>query len=271
MKATVNRQPPQPGAHPVEWLCEYAGTALLMCGGLSAICLDFGSGSRVAAALPSVSARLLLTGALFAATGSLIALAPLGRRSGAHLNPAVTLAFRITGHVHPHDLAGYVIAQCAGAITGTLLMRLAWGGIAQSVHDGVTALGPGVGGVAGTGIEALMTGVLILTVLGCVASKRLARWTPLAVWGVVTVLVWQGAPWTGTSLNPARSLGPALLDGAWSGYPIDVAGPLLGAVAAATLVRALPFWRPLTAKLFHDSRYPSSLGSALPVRSSVAA
>ena len=66
--------------HLSEWGAELAGTAILMIGGLSAVALDFGRGSPVAAAIPAVSPRLLLTGALFAATGSLLALSPLGGR-----------------------------------------------------------------------------------------------------------------------------------------------------------------------------------------------
>ena len=89
-----------------EWLAELAGTAILVLVGVSAICLNFGPSSPVARAIPSSSARLLLTGLIFAGTGSLVAISPLGRRSGAHLNPAVTLAFWIRGHVHPHDLIG---------------------------------------------------------------------------------------------------------------------------------------------------------------------
>ena len=72
--------------HLSEWGAELAGTAILMLGGLTAVALDFGRGSPVAAAIPSVSARLLLTGALFAATGSLVAISPLGRLSGAHVH-----------------------------------------------------------------------------------------------------------------------------------------------------------------------------------------
>jgi len=86
----VTERPPLRGVHPVEWLCELAGTALLL-GGLSAVCLDFGPHTPLAA-LPG-SPRLLITGLLFAGTGSLLAISPLGRRSGAHLNPVVTLAF----------------------------------------------------------------------------------------------------------------------------------------------------------------------------------
>ena len=118
---------PVGGWHWAEWACELVGTALLLVGGLSAICLDFAPGSPVAAWVPGHSARLAVTGLLFAGTGSLVAVTPLGRRSGAHLNPVVTVVFWLRGHVHPHDLAGYVIAQVAGTLVGTTLVRWWWG------------------------------------------------------------------------------------------------------------------------------------------------
>ncbi len=95
------------GRHGAEWAAEAAGTAILVFGGLSAATLDFGRASPVASAIPSHSLRLLLTGVLFASTGALVTISPLGRRSGAHLNPAVTFGFWLGGHVHRHDLAGY--------------------------------------------------------------------------------------------------------------------------------------------------------------------
>jgi len=93
----------QGGWHWVEWICEFAGTALLLLGGLSAICLDFAPGSPVVSVVPDHSARLLITGLLFAGVGSLVAVSPLGRRCGAHLNPSVTVAFWRRGHMHPHE------------------------------------------------------------------------------------------------------------------------------------------------------------------------
>lgn len=258
-------RPADRGLHLIEWACEMAGTAILLLGGLSAVALNFGRGSTVAAYVPSISLRLLITGMMFAATGSLIAVSPLGRRSGAHLNPAVTFAFWASGLVHPLDLAGYVVAQCLGAIGGTALLRLAWGQTAVSIRDGMTLPGHQVGPAATIGIEALMTGALVLTILLFVSSARTARWTPLAVWAVISILVWRGATHTGTSLNPARSLGPAVIACNFHEYGLYVAGPLAGALAAVLLLRVAPLeLEPLTAKLFHHPADPSIFKSALP-------
>ncbi len=268
--STVTATSPHPihpargGLHPVEWACEAIGTALLLFGGLSAVCLDFGPHSPFRHA--GTSPRLLLTGLLFAGTGSLIALTPPGRRSGAHLNPVVTLAFWAQRKVHPHDLAGYLGAQVIGAVAGTSLVGLLWGGEARAVHFGATLPGKGVGNLAAVWVEAGMTAVLVLVILLMTSGPRSARWTPLVLWPVIAGLVWQGAPYTGTSLNPARSFGPALCAGLLThGYWVYVAGPALGAAAAVGVFALLRGRQVLTAKIFHDPTYPRTLGSALPL------
>ncbi|MHB8611974.1 MAG: MIP/aquaporin family protein [Candidatus Dormibacteraceae bacterium] len=239
-----------------EWLAELAGTAMLMVGGLGAVTLDFGSHSPVAPLLPSHSARLLLTGALFAGTGSLIAISPLGRLSGAHLNPAVSLAFWLSQKMHHHDIAAYVLAQCVGASLGVMVLGLAWPDFA-SVGYGVTRPGLSIAPVEALVIEAGMASLLVLTILLFVSSMRTAHWTPLAVWLVVTLLVWQGAPLTGTSLNPARSLGPALAARDFRDLWIYIVGPTVGSILATVIVVGGAHLRPATAKLFHDPKYRS--------------
>jgi aquaporin Z len=263
-RANQRQQVPNSGWHLAEWTCELAGTMYLVFVGLSAVVFDFGTGSSIASTIPSHSVRLLITGLIFAGSGSLVALSPIGRRSGAHLNPSITFAFWCERHLSLGDLAGYVTAQCFGAIAATELLRLAWGRRAASVHFGLTTPGRSLGSWQAVGVEALMTATLVFTIFAFVSSPRTTHWTPLAVWIVVAVLVWQGAPYTGTSLNPARSLGPALVAGRWSDYWIYVVGPLGGALSAVALWVLVPRTT-LTAKLFHDPRYPSVLGSALPV------
>lgn len=267
--ATADRNPTsaQGGWHWGPWLCEFAGTALLVSGGLSAVFLDFGRSSPVAAHLPSTSARLLLTGLLFAGTGSLVALSPLGRRSGAHLNPAVTLAFWTQRKVHPHDLAGYTVAQLAGAVAAVGCLRVAWGRTARELQMGATQPGRGFTALDAAGLEMLMTASLILMIFFFTSHAPTARWTPLGNWVLVATLVWQGAPYTGTSLNPARSLAPALVAPDLANIWVYIVGPCAGALLAAALFAAFRDTHTLTAKLFHDPRYPSTLGSDLPTRS----
>lgn len=263
-RAGVHPTPPQGGWHWQEWLCEFGGTAFVLLWGLSAVCLDFGSGSPMVRAVPNHSLRLLITGLLFAGGGSLVAITPWGRRSGAHLNPVVTVSFWLRRHVHPHDLGGYVAAQVLGAFAGASLVRLVWGHIAVSVQLGVTQPGRGLGPIGAAAVEALMTGLLVAAIFFMVAHPRRARWTPLVVWLLIALLVWQGAPYTGTSLNPARSLAPAAIISLWHDLGVYLTGPFLGGLVAVGLFTALPGVETLTAKLYHDPRYRSTLGTVLP-------
>jgi len=259
--------PPQRGWHGKEWSAEFLGTFVLVLGGLSAVCLDFGQGSPVPHLIPSPSLRLLLTGLLFAGTGSLVAISPPGRLSGAHINPCVTIAFWAGGHVSRDDLFGYLGCQFAGAVAGDLAVHWLWGPIGLSVKDGLTVPQSGVTPLQAIGIEALMTGILVLAIFSCISFTRTAHLTPLVLWVVIALLVWKGAPYTDCSLNPARSLGPAVVTGDYHLLWIYFVGPPAGALLAAWLYLALARGhRPLTAKLYHDARFRSVLGSRLPSR-----
>jgi aquaporin Z len=133
-----HEHPAQSGRHFVDWGCEFLGTMVLVLGGISAVALDFGTRSPVASRVPSHSLRLLLTGLVFAGCGSLVAISPIGRRSGAHLNPSITIAFFCQRHLRVGDAVGYITAQCLGAIAGAGAVRLLWGARAGSVRDGRT-------------------------------------------------------------------------------------------------------------------------------------
>jgi aquaporin Z len=260
-------QPAQRGFHLTVWLAEFTGTLAVLAVGVSAVCFDFGSASPFR--LDAMSPRLLLTGLIFAATGSVFSVTPLGRLSGAHLNPVVTLAFWAQGKAHWHDVVGYLSAQFLGAICGTALVRLVWGAQAISVHDGATQPGAGTDALTAVALEAAMTAAVILTILLMTSSPATARFTPVVLWLMIATLVWQVAPYTGTSLNPARSLGPALLAPLLGPYWIYVAGPLLGGAAAVGVFALIPAATVLTTKLFHDPAYPSTMASTLRVAPSV--
>ena len=264
-EATDGFRPPQPGWHWAIWSAELAGTALLVVGALSAVAWVLGDGSPFDSW--STGARLLVTGVLVGACVALIAWSPLGRLSGAHINPAVTLAFFVTRHVCRHDLVGYVTAQFLGAFAGGVLFQWLWGDTALSVGGGVTHPTVPVG--EAVLLEAGMTAILVIVLLGFLSSRRLMRWTPLALGVVIAVLVWKVAPSTGTSLNPARSEGPAIAFGDLDDLWLYFAAPIVGAVVVAAIWRsgAVPA-HPITAKLFHDERYPCTLATGAPARDS---
>ena len=103
------------------YIAEMIGTGALLIGGLSVVIFMFGKGSPMAALFPDEGARRAITGFLFGSTGALIALSPIGKVSGAHINPAVTLAFWLMGKLHSKVAIGYVLAQLVGACVGVSL------------------------------------------------------------------------------------------------------------------------------------------------------
>ena len=158
------------------FVSELVGTALLVLVGLSLVILMFGEGSPIAAVLPSEGWRRLITGFLFGTTGALIALSPVGQRSGAHINPIVTLAFRLMGKIDLRTSVGYVVAQLAGAVLGSLPL-LAWGGMGRSVAFGATLPGAGYGtGVVLIGeVITTFTMVTLLCVFLVPSRRRCSR------------------------------------------------------------------------------------------------
>ena len=231
------------------FVSELVGTALLVLVGLSLVILMFGEGSPVKGVLPSEGWRRLITGFLFGTTGALIALSPVGARSGAHINPVVTLAFRVMGKLDLRTTLGYVIAQLAGAILGALPL-LAWGSMGRSVAFGATLPG------AGYAIETVLLGEVITTfamVAGlcvCLGFRRMRPFTPAMFPFLYAVMVYAESPISGTSTNPARSLGPAIVSGQWQGWWIYWVGPLIGSIAAC-LVCSFLAKRITVAKLYH--------------------
>jgi aquaporin Z len=205
--------------------------------------------------------QLALVALVVGAIIAVLAASPIGRRSGAHLNPAVTLAFRLTGHVHPHDLGGYWLSQLAGGILGAGLARLVLGAEAGSIDYGVLA--PVVSPLAAVALEALMTAVLVLTLFAFLSSAVLARWTPLAAGAGVALLLVLFARATGVGINPARSFGPNVVAGDYHYWWLYVFAPVAGTLLAVIVWKLIPRVV-LTAKLYHDPRYPSVLRTHLP-------
>lgn len=219
-------------------LAEFVGTALLVAVGLSFVILNFGTGSPVAGVLPSAAARRALTGGLFGATGMAIALSRVGRVSGAHINPVVSLAFWAEGALPARTLIGFVLSQSAGAVAGAVPLLL-WGARGKSISYGATAPGPH-GVLAAFGGELGTTFAMVLIVLAMVARPRLRAFTPFVFPPLYCLLVWAEAPLSGTSTNPARSLGPAVLAMAAHSYWLYVCAPAAGALLAVVARRTLP-------------------------------
>lgn len=258
-----SRRSPHRGFHWLIWGAEAGGTGLLVLGALSAGAVNLAPGSPIAKLLPPTSLRLLTTGLIVGVIVTGIAVSPLGKLSGAHINPAVTAAFAVSGQISVHDVIGYLVAQVTGALTGALAFRALWGETAYAVGGGVTH--PSISTSLAFGLEAGMTALLVAVIFFFLSRERLARLTPVAICPVLALIIWKVAPYTGASLNPARSAGPAVIFGDYTDLWLYCVAPVAGALAVALLWRGcLPSAPPMTAKLFHDPRYPCSLASELP-------
>lgn len=254
---TLVVHPPENEWHWPEYFAEAAGTAWNLAVGLCAIFFDFSDG-WMSHHVPSVSLRLLITGLIYSGSGSLFAVSPLGKLSGAHINPSVTLAFWLRKKMSGHDAIGYILFQYLGAIVAAAIVIPLWGARATAVNDGMTFPGNNYNVPIAFAAEVFMTGLLVLTIFVFVSDKRTMRWTPIAVWLLVAAEVWQGAPISGTSLNPARSFGPALIAWRWRSQWIYLLSPLCGSVAAVLVFRfAAANRRLLSGKMFHSSLYRS--------------
>jgi aquaporin Z len=219
-----------------EYVAEFVGTALLLLVGLSAVCADFSTRSPVVSAIPDSNLRRLITGIIFAGTGTAIVYSRLGKRSGGHINPAVTLAFLRLGKISPRSAAIYIAVQTAGALTGAALVLAIWGSWAMSVNIGATV--PKDGGVAAAvAAEVGVTFLLVSLILNFVDRPRLMPFTAAGAGALVAFFVFVEAPVSGTSLNPARTLGPAVVGGTFTDVWIYLVAPPLGALAAALLYR----------------------------------
>ena len=253
-----------PGWHPLDWSCEFVGTAFQLFIGFGAVAAFESDRSPLRSALPG-GVRLVIIGTCFGLLAAAVATSPVGRRSGAHLNPAVTLGFFLRGHTSLRDSLGFAVAQTAGAVVAAAGFAAAWGGWATTVNTARTEPTADLSGWAAAGIEAALTCGLLLTVFTMVSSARTARWTPAAVTGVLAGLIWAGAPYTGASMNPSRTVGPDVVTAHFPSLWSYLAGPPAGAVAAAGIFAVVARERrTLTAKLFHDARYPSVHASDLP-------
>jgi aquaporin Z len=231
------------------FVAELMGTALLVLVGLSLVILMFGEGSPIPGLLPSEGGRRLITGFLFGTTGASIALSAVGKRSGAHINPIVTLAFRLMGKLDLRTTLGYVVAQLSGAMLGALPL-LAWGAMGRSVAFGATLPG------AGYAIETVLLGEVIttfamVTLLAVfLGFRRIRPFTPALFPPLYALMVYVESPISGTSTNPARSLGPAVVSGAWEGWWVYWVGPLVGSIAAC-LACSMLAKRITVAKLYY--------------------
>ena len=153
----------------------------------------------------------------------------MGTISGAHLNPAVTLAFAVRGNFPWRRVPGYIVAEVLGAVLASLFLQAMYGGIL----NGATEPAPQVIGTVAVLTEAVLTLGLVSVILGTASGARNVGINGAIAVGayIGLVSVW-GAPVTGASMNPARSLAPMLVGGDLTNYWIYLVGPIIGAMLA---------------------------------------
>ena len=154
----------------------------------------------------------------------------MGAISGAHLNPAVTLAFSARGAFPWRRVPGYIIVQLAGA---TLACLFLWAVLGKIGGLGATEPGPGISDLNAMWFELVLTVGLVSTILGTASSaQNVGALSAIAVGGYIILAGLWSSPVSGASMNPARSFGPDLANGDFSNYWVYVVGPIAGALIA---------------------------------------
>ena len=158
----------------------------------------------------------------------------VGHISGAHFNPAVTAAFAITRKFPLKDIPGYIFAQCLGAIAASSLHIWFWG--AEHNDLGMTYFHVDL--VTAIGLEILLSFLLMFVITSVATDTRaVGELAGLAIGSTVAIAAWVGGPMTGASMNPARSLGPALLAGDFEHLFVYLTAPFVGATLGALAYR----------------------------------
>jgi MIP family channel proteins len=209
------------------YIAEGIGTFGLVFAGCGAIMINGLSGGQVSHLGVGLVFGLIVTVMIYA----------FGHISGAHFNPAVTLAFVLARHFPIRQLLSYWFAQFAGAALAALCLRLLLGNVSSL---GAT-LPVGSGGAwQSFGLEAILTFFLMIVIMAMATDTRaVGQAAALAIGATVALEAIFAGPICGASMNPARSLGPALISWTWTAQWVYIAGPFLGAGIGAYIYRWL--------------------------------
>lgn len=242
--------------HWTEYLIEAAGLGLFMVSACIFGALLEYPGSPVRQAINEPFARRVLMGLAMGTTAAAIIYSPWGKRSGAHINPAVTLTFFRLGKIARRDALCYVSFQFIGAVAGTALAALLLGGALRHPAVNYVATMPGA---AGAGVafvaEVVITFILMTVILHGSNALSVARYTGLLAAALVAIYISFEAPFSGMSMNPARTFGSAFVAQAWHALWIYFTAPPLGMLLAAEVYLRLKGARGVRcAKLHHDNQ-----------------
>jgi aquaporin Z len=239
-----------------EYLMEAAELATLMLCICGAGTLFYGRNSPLANVGLSWTTRSTLMGVAVASATFVIIRSPFGRRSGAHFNPALTVAYFWLRRVHRWDALSYLVAQFTGGIVGVFVAHQLFGTNLSDFPVVYVVTIPGRNGILIAFVAELLTSfVLMEVVLVATNHPRLAKFSPLFVASVTVFYYVFSTSISGYSVNPARSFSSALFAHIWHGIWIYFVAPGLGMLAAAALYkRVAGSDRIYCAKVFHDLR-----------------
>jgi aquaporin Z len=222
--------------HWPEYAMEAAGLGLFMASASLFGILLYHPVSPLAHAVGGPLARRVLMGLAMGLTAIALIYSPWGQRSGAHLNPAVTLTFFRLGKVAGWDAVFYALAQLGGALSGIILVAALTGGLLAHPAVRYVATVPGAWGAGiAFAAEILISFALMSVVLTVSNTARLARFTGFCAGALVATWIVLEAPLSGMSMNPARSLASALPANLWTAIWIYLTAPTLGMLLAAEL------------------------------------
>src|SRR6185436_7100050 len=241
--------------HWPEYLMEATELGLFMFSACAFTVLLYHPSSPVAQTIHDGVLRRLLMGIAMGSTAIAIIFSPIGKRSGAHFNPAVTWTFFRLGKIGAWDAAFYTLFQFAGGMAGIILASITLGNYVahQSVKYATTvpgAHGPIVAFVA----ELLISFILMSVVLRVSNTKRFARWTGVCAGALVATYITIESPISGMSMNPARTFSSAVSAHIWMSLWIYFIAPPLGMLLAAEVYQRLNAGRAIVcAKLHHHN------------------
>src|SRR6266581_2418062 len=222
--------------HWPEYVCEGAELGLFMISaGLFTILL-FHPGSPAVTFIPDPFMRRMCVGIAMGGTAIALVFSPLGKRSGAHFNPAVTLTFWRLGKIKNWDAFFYVIAQFIGGIVGVFVVALVARAMLSHPAVNYVATVPGPHGMTIAFIAELIIAFILMTVVLNVSNTpHLARFTGIFAGCLVAIYITFEGPFSGISMNPARTFSSASVGHLWTGLWIYFIAPVLAMQVAATL------------------------------------
>ena len=199
-------------------IAEFIGTFALIFIGAGAVAINIGG----------------LIGAAFAHGFVIVGfIYAYGHISGTHLNPAVTISLFLGKQIGAMNAIGYIVVQLIAAIVAAAALAFVLGGTESGL--GVTVLADGVSPMQGIVVEIILTFFLVNAVYHAAVSGKAGNFAGLAIGCTLICLILMGGPLTGASLNPARTIGPAVIAGNYADLWLYFVGPILGGVLAAAV------------------------------------